>query len=65
MLSLLYGTTLTSVHDYWKNHSFDYMDILGKEMSLLFNMLPRFVIAFLPRSMSLLMLRLPHTEHRF
>ena len=24
--SLLYGTTLTSVHDYWKNHSFDYMD---------------------------------------
>ena len=26
-LSLLYGPTLTSVHDYWKNHSFDYMDI--------------------------------------
>ena len=25
-LSLLYGPTLTSVHDYWKNHSFDYMD---------------------------------------
>ena len=24
--SLLYGPTLTSVHDYWKNHSFDYMD---------------------------------------
>ena len=24
-LSLLYGPTLTSVHDYWKNHSFDYM----------------------------------------
>ena len=23
-LSLLYGPTLTSVHDYWKNHSFDY-----------------------------------------
>ena len=22
-LSLLYGTTLTFVHDYWKNHSFD------------------------------------------
>ena len=38
---------------------------VGKEMSLLFNMLSRFVIAFLPRSMSLLMLRLPHTEHRF
>ena len=24
--SLLYGPALTSVHDYWKNHSFDYMD---------------------------------------
>ena len=24
-LSLLYGPVLTSVHDYWKNHSFDYM----------------------------------------
>ena len=23
VLSLLYGPTLTSVHDYWKNHSFD------------------------------------------
>ena len=22
-LSFLYGSTLTSVHDYWKNHSFD------------------------------------------
>ena len=22
-LSLLYGATLTSIHDYWKNHSFD------------------------------------------
>ena len=26
-LSLLYGPTLTLVHDYWKNHSFDYMEI--------------------------------------
>ena len=25
-LSLLYGPTLTFVHDYWKNHSFDYTD---------------------------------------
>ena len=24
MLSHLYGPTLTSVHDWWKNHSFDY-----------------------------------------
>ena len=26
-LSLLYGPTLTSIYDYWKNHSFDYMDL--------------------------------------
>ena len=25
--SFLYSPTLTSVHDYWKNHSFDYMDV--------------------------------------
>ena len=47
--SLLYGPTLTSVHDYWKNHSF-----VGKVMSLVFNRLFRFVIAFLPRSKRLL-----------
>ena len=23
----LYGTTLTSLHDYWKNHSFDYREL--------------------------------------
>ena len=27
VLSLLYGPTCTSIHDYWKNHSFDYMDL--------------------------------------
>ena len=27
ILSLLYDPTLTSVHDYWKNHSFDYTDL--------------------------------------
>ena len=32
-LSFLYGPTLTSIHDYWKNHSFDYMD-LNPEYSL-------------------------------
>ena len=26
-LSFLYGPALTSVHDYWKNHSFDYRDL--------------------------------------
>ena len=27
VLSLLYGPTPTSIHDYWKNHRFDYMDL--------------------------------------
>jgi len=27
VFSLLYGPTLASIHDYWKNHSFDYMDL--------------------------------------
>ena len=27
MLSFLYGPTLKSMHNYWKNHSFDYMDL--------------------------------------
>ena len=26
VLSLLYGPTLTSIHDYWENHSFDWRD---------------------------------------
>ena len=58
MLSLLYGPALTSVHDYWKNRSFDGFDYLDlcwqSDISLLFNMLSRFVIAFLPRSKRLL-----------
>ena len=27
VFNLLYGPTLSSIHDYWKNHSFDYMDL--------------------------------------
>ena len=27
VLSFLYSLTLTSIHDYWKNHSFDYIDL--------------------------------------
>ena len=26
-VTFFYGPTLTFVHDYWKNHSFDYMDL--------------------------------------
>ena len=53
-LSHLYVTT-------GKKHSFNYMDHVGKVMSLLFNTLSRFVIAFLPRSKCLLIswLQLP------
>ena len=29
--SLLYGPALTSVHDYWKNHSFDYSDLFQQD----------------------------------
>ena len=53
-LSLLYGPTLTSIHDYWKNHSFDHADLCDSIMSLLFNMLSRFLIGFLPRTNCLL-----------
>ena len=52
-LSFLHSPTLTSIHDHWKNHSLDYT-FVGKVMSLLFNMLSRLVITFLPRSKHLL-----------
>ena len=53
-LSFLYSSTLTSTHDYWKKHSLTRWTFVGKVMSLLFNMLPRLVITFLPRSKYLL-----------
>ena len=54
VLSFLYSPTLTSIHDYWKNHSLDRRTFVGKVMSLLLNMLFRLVITFLPRSKRLL-----------
>ena len=39
VLSFHYSPTLTSIHDYWKNHSFDKPGFVGKVMTLLFNML--------------------------
>ena len=50
VLSFLHTPTLTSMHDHWKNHSFTRQTFVGKVMSLLYNILSRFVIAFLPRS---------------
>ena len=54
VLSLIYGPTLTSVHDYYKNHCFDYTDLCQKSNACAFNMLSRSAIAFLPRSKPLL-----------
>ena len=53
-LSFLYSPTLTSIHDYWKTIALTRQTFVGKVMSLLFNMLSRLVIAFLPRSKCLL-----------
>ena len=49
-LSLFDCPALTSVHDYSKNIALNIGTFASKVMSLLFNMLSRFVIAFLPRS---------------
>ena len=47
---------LTSIHDYWKTIALTRQTFVGKVMSLLFNMLSRLVIVFLPRSKRLLIL---------
>ena len=45
---------LTSVHDYWKTIALTMWIFVNKVMPLLFNMLSRLVIAFLPKSKCLL-----------
>ena len=51
MLNFLYSPTLTSIHDYWKkNIALTRQTSTGKVMSLLFNMLSRLIITFLPRN---------------
>ena len=54
VLSFLNSPNLTSIHDYWKNHSLAKWTFVGKVVPLLFNMLSRLVITFLPRSKCLL-----------
>ena len=54
VLSFLYGPTLTSIHANSKSISLTIWTLVGKVMSLLFNMLSRLVIVFLPRSKHLL-----------
>ena len=53
-VSFLYSPTLTSIHDYWKKHSFDEKDICWQSTVSAFLMLSRLVIVFLPRSKRLL-----------
>ena len=53
-LIILYGPTVTSLRDCWKTIALIIGTFVSKLMSLLFNMLSRFVIAFLPRSKHLL-----------
>ena len=53
-LSFCYSPTLTSICDYEKNIVLMRWTFVGKVMSLLFNMLSRLVIIFLPRSKCLL-----------
>ena len=48
-----YGPVLTSVHDYWKNHSFDSMELCCQSDVFAFKN-AKFVIAFHLRSMCLL-----------
>ena len=55
---LLYSPALTAVPDHWEDHRLDYTDLCQWVMSLLFNTLSRFVIAFMPRSNFLLISRL-------
>ena len=53
--SFHYSPTLTSIHDYWKNHlALTRWIFFGKVMSQLFNKLSMFVIAFLTGSNCLL-----------
>ena len=54
VLCFLYSTTVTSIHDYWKTTALTRQTFAGKVMFLLFKMLSRLDIAFLPRSKHLL-----------
>ena len=46
MLSLLYGLALTSIHDYWKNHSFDYMHLWQQSDAFAFQYAVEFCHSF-------------------
>ena len=56
MFIFLYGPTLTSIYDYWKTHSFDFLNICQQCKVSAFYKLSRFVIVFLPKNKHLLIL---------
>ena len=62
LLSFHYGPTLLSICDYWKTIASTRWTFVGKVMALLFNMLSRLIIAFLPRSKRLLISWLQSTS---
>ena len=53
-LSFPHSPTLTPIHDYWKTVALTRWTFVGKVMYVLFNMLSRLVITFLPKSKYLL-----------
>ena len=56
MFIFLYGPTLTSIYDYWKTHSFDFLNICQQCKVSAFYKLSRFVLVFLPKNKRLLIL---------
>ena len=58
-ISVFFWSSLTSVHDYWETVALTIWPFVREVISLLYNMLPRFVMAFLPRSKHLLISWLP------
>ena len=59
VIGFLYSPTLTSIHDHWRNHSLDQMDLCWQSNVSAFNILSRLVITFLPRSKYILFLHSP------
>ena len=60
-----YHPALTSIYDYWKTIVLTIWTFVGKVMSLVFNTVSKFVIAFLPRSKFLLISWCSHHPQHF
>ena len=65
VLSFIYSPTLTSIHTIGKTIALTRLTFAGKVISLLFNMLLRLVITFLPRNKHLLISWLHHQGQCF